>query len=193
MSYRRGSRRIFAYGFLCCVAVLGVTLVLLRSCLAAFEREESLHAAINAGDADKVRQLIREGVDVNATLTDGWRPLTLAAYHNELEIAKILIEAGADVNSGLGLWHPFQGSTPLLYALKNREFVELLLASGADVNARDYYGRTAFMWASALHNTSLVERLMEAGAEVNGADKEGVAPLLYAAGFPPRGFSSRTL
>ncbi|MDQ0202002.1 ankyrin repeat protein [Neobacillus ginsengisoli] len=45
-----------------------------------------------------IRKLIKEGVSINAQDTKGRTATMIATYKNDIETAKVLIEAGADVN-----------------------------------------------------------------------------------------------
>ncbi len=53
---------------------------------------------IQLGDYDAVRALIQQGEDVNKKST-GLTPLMFAARHNQPEIAQLLIDNGAKLNS----------------------------------------------------------------------------------------------
>ena len=53
---------------------------------------------IQMGDFDAVRSLIQQGEDVNKKST-GLTPLMFAARHNQPEIAQLLIDNGAKLNS----------------------------------------------------------------------------------------------
>ena len=55
--------------------------------------------------------------------------------------------------------------------------IGLLLAAGADVNARGEYGRTPLHSAARFNeNPAMIEALLEAGADVNARDKNGGTP-----------------
>ncbi|EOD08245.1 ankyrin, partial [Emiliania huxleyi CCMP1516] len=56
--------------------------------------------------------------------------------------------------------------------------VQLLLARGADANARDKKGETPLLKAAARGQTAL---LLARGADANARDKKGETPLLKAA------------
>ena len=75
--------------------------------------------------------------------------------------------------------------TPLMLAVDhgNIDSVRKLLAAGADVNAKDVFGRTALAYACSSGRASddVIELLLSAGADPNAADKAGVAPLYSAA------------
>jgi ankyrin repeat protein len=72
--------------------------------------------------------------DVNATNGDDENALHLAAHRNDLEAARLLIEAGINIDQRGDL-----GRTPLHYAVSfgHRDMVLLLIESGADVHACD--------------------------------------------------------
>jgi ankyrin repeat protein len=50
------------------------------------------------------------------------------------------------------------------------EIVQLLLEKGADVNAKNKYGRTALIYATERGYTEIVQLLLEKGADVNAKD-----------------------
>src|SRR6266404_2468621 len=52
--------------------------------------------AAQKGDVETVRSLLKQHSDVNARQADGATALSWAAYRDELEIADILIGAGAN-------------------------------------------------------------------------------------------------
>ena len=58
---------------------------------------------------------------------------------------------------------------------KTAEETKRLINAGADVNAKDWYGRTALMKACTAEQTKL---LIDAGADVNAKDKGDYAPLI---------------
>lgn len=85
-----------------------------------------IDAVIN-NDIEMVRQLLEEGADPNVCIDEAQlRPLHFAAQNNSLEIAKLLITAGADVHART---IP-DDETPLEVAKLHghRAFVELILS-----------------------------------------------------------------
>ncbi|HCT4436794.1 TPA: ankyrin repeat domain-containing protein [Klebsiella aerogenes] len=73
-------------------------------------------------------------------------------------------------------------AAPGILKKNGEEIVALLLKSGADVNAVNNDGETAF-YQAINHNrsTSVIKALTDAGADVNKADNEGTSPLMLAA------------
>lgn len=71
---------------------------------------------------------------------------------------------------------PWQHDIPLFRAVEsgNRECVRLLLAAGADANARDSSSRTAMYYANTLE---VLHALMEAGVPIEDSDTYGSSPL----------------
>ena len=101
--------------------------------------EKMMLEGIRDNDLKKVAWALNLGLDIN-TLLDGFTPLHLAVIWNRIEIAKLLIDSGADVMAKEDRY----GRTPLHEAVywRNIELAKLLIASGADVNAKTNYGFT---------------------------------------------------
>jgi ankyrin repeat protein len=94
------------------------------------------------------------------------------------EVAKLLIEKGADVNA-----RDKTGFTALMWSgqMDRAELVKLLLDKGADVNAKEYKGRPALMQFAMFGRPEVVQPLLDRGADVNVKDKDGLTALMYAA------------
>ena len=85
----------------------------------------------------------------------GFTPLMFAAQAGDLESARILLEAGADVNAATRN----DGSALVQATINGQEKAALfLLENGADPNAPDGYGLTALHWAVQEGLTTLVSR-----------------------------------
>jgi len=108
-------------------------------------------SAIKENDIKTVRKLVREGVDVNACEVDEDCPyyskrakphLVHAALYGQLEILKVLVDAGADIHVT-----DYVGSTLLMdWVLdeENRgEGITYIVALGLDPDRQDDYGSTA--------------------------------------------------
>jgi hypothetical protein len=100
-----------------------------------------IHTATLLGDLDAIKQHIKAESDLNVKEPAvGSTPLISAAVFGKTEIARALIEAGAEVNLKNN-----EGSTPLHSAafLCRLEIVEMLLENGADKDLLNNYGSTA--------------------------------------------------
>ena len=116
---------------------------------------------------------------------DGFTALHLTAFFGKPEAARILLRAGAEV--GAVSRNPLEVQ-PLHSAAAGRhhEVCRLLIASGADVNARQRHGFTPLHAAAQHGDVELVELLLSAGAsatELTGAG-ETPAATAEAAGHP---------
>jgi len=58
--------------------------------------------------------------------------------------------------------------------------VQLLIGEGADLNARDYLGNTALIYAAQLGYEEIVKDLIGKGADVNASNREECTALTYA-------------
>ena len=74
------------------------------------------------------------------------------------------------------------GETYLLKAIGRGDVAEVkrLLASGANVNAKNNDGETPLHWASGEGHAGMVKRLLASGANVNAKNKYGQTPLHVA-------------
>jgi ankyrin repeat protein len=138
--------------------------------------------AVKAGDVAAVRALLGQDVDVNAAEADGTTPLHWAAHGqrtDHLEIARLLLAAGAGVNVGNRY-----GVRPLSLACVtgNAPMVAALLEAGANPNTTLMEGETALMTAARSGNADAVALLLDAGADVNAQEHwRGQTALMWAA------------
>jgi ankyrin repeat protein len=155
-------------------------------------RTPLLVAAMSDGSAPIVRLLVSKGADIQAKDFLKTTALKAAAFGNDTETVRLLLEAGLDPNAA-----DLPGLTPLMMAAGwngNLETVKLLLAKGAKVNAvsrpvmglptriapSKFGNLTALLMAAPFGPPALIETLLDAGAEVNGKDVRGMTPLMLA-------------
>eukprot|EP01006_Ploeotia_vitrea_P017308 TRINITY_DN48408_c0_g1_i1.p1 TRINITY_DN48408_c0_g1~~TRINITY_DN48408_c0_g1_i1.p1 ORF type:complete len:684 (+),score=76.64 TRINITY_DN48408_c0_g1_i1:30-2081(+) len=141
-------------------------------------------AASQEGNVDCVKALVAvEGISLDRTrITDGATALYLAAEAGYPDVAKLLVDAGAQCNTAT----TEDGSTPLIVASQcgNVEVVSLLLKSGCDVNAaRNRMGCHASPLSVACVNghVEVVKLLVSNGADINQPTIEQETPLYVAA------------
>ena len=137
-----------------------------------------LSDAVRAGDAERARLLIADGVDVSGRDGEGTTALHWAALNDDVETAKLLIAAGARVAAA----NRFD-ATPLALAAENGStaFLELLLDAGADPDAATPEGETALMTVARSGRADAVRLLLDRGADPNRAEGwRGQTALMWA-------------
>jgi uncharacterized protein len=169
-------------------------------------RASALIAAITGGDADAVRELVREDPALaSARDGNGLPVLLLALFHQQREAADALLEADpelgileaaaagrADRLRELLAADPDairertpEGFTTLGLAafLGGPEAVQVLLEHGADADddADNPFGVRPVHAASAAHDHRTMRLLLEAGADPNQRQQGGFVPLHEAA------------
>jgi hypothetical protein len=141
--------------------------------LAAVSLDEELFEAVKSGDAARVKELLRRGANPNARDEYGLCPLHYAPWNRRAEVARVLLEHGADVNARA------LSMTPLHRAATfgNVEVARVLLEYGADVNAKDKKGWTPLHIAATDGHVGVVELLLERGADPSIKNEEDKTPL----------------
>ena len=117
----------------------------------------TLMYAIEKGNKDIVEALLSKKISLNEN--DG-KELYLAVKDNKLEIAKLLIENKADVNTR------YDNKTYLMIAAENnnKEMAELLISKKADINTKVYDNKTALHYAFDNNNFEMYDYLKSKGA-----------------------------
>lgn len=141
--------------------------------------------------AAKAEILLKAGADPNARTDTGQRSvLHLAVFGGSLDLIKMLLAAGADLEA-----LDDYGRTPLVQACmssplwpegRQEELVRLLLDSGAEVNPPPtgipgLDPELPLVWAAFDCGPEVVKMLLAAGCPVNGAGPNGLTPLMTAA------------
>ena len=136
--------------------------------------------AAKRGDQAAVRALLAQKADVNARQPDGGTALHWAVWHEDVELAAMLLRAGANPNPA-----NLTGATPLQLAAVNGNaaIIELLLKAGVDANAPlSKYNDTALMLAARTGKPEAIRVLLEHGADVNARETwGGTTALMWAA------------
>ena len=188
----------------CAVLVFGLA----GTALAA--EKPTLADAAERGYGALVRTLLEGGAGVNVPQVDGMTALHWAVYHDDAEMAGLLVRSGADVNAENRYGVPplsvaatngsadivtllldagadanatlRGGETVLMTAARTGSLgaVRALLAKGADPNAREEREQTALMWAAAEGNAAVTHALLEVGANMHAKLKSGFTPMFFA-------------
>ena len=127
-----------------------------------------------------MKKLADSGIDVNCAAPNQYTstPLHYASLNGHLEVAKLLLEKGANVNCQDDCkW------TPLHYASESGhlEVAKLLLEKGANVICQDIRKLTPLHYASMKGHLEVVKLLLEKGANINSQNSHNDTPLYIAA------------
>src|SRR5437588_7557310 len=140
--------------------------------------EPNIFESAATGRVERVRELIKKNPELaHAWSPDGWTVVHLNFNHPE--VAKVLIDAGADLN--LNSKNKLN-ATPLQGAAANNwlELARLYLAHGANPNSRNEEGTSPLAEAAANGFPDFAKLLINSGANVNQKDDKGKTPLAYA-------------
>jgi uncharacterized protein len=139
----------------------------------------SLYAASENGDPELLKAVlaISTGKLNEPDPLSGLTPLMYAIRGNDVEVAKILIEAGADLNR-----RNAEGTPPIAKVLGNQETVmlQLLLDKGAAVDAKNGEGCTALTIAVTYGYPNAVQLLLHRGADIEAVDSSEHTALSHA-------------
>jgi len=147
---------------------------------AATNGNTALVDAVKNQDAESVRALLKQHVDVNAPQADGTTALHWAAHWGDMETVDALLREGADATA-LNRY----GATPLSEAVRigGAPLIGKLLKAGADPNTLvTSQAETVLMKASRDGNLDAVKVLLDHGAEVNAKENfRGQTAVMWAA------------
>lgn len=139
-----------------------------------------LVACSSSGDApDAAASPSPSPSGIDATDANGATALIRAAYANDVEAAKVLIEVGADVNR-------LDSKQQSAYLIATSEvgddprLLEVTLDAGADVNAKDSSNGTGLVRAAHRGYPQIVDRLIAAGIDLDHVNRLGWTALLEA-------------
>ncbi|GFF58618.1 uncharacterized protein PAC_14618 [Aspergillus udagawae] len=144
-----------------------------------------VESAARLGKHRLLRLLIDSGADsTRLTGNRGYRLLQSAASKNEIEVAQLLVDCGAAVDSQ-AVDGPYGSHTPLHLAIAEGhvDMVKFLLAKGADREKPQRYAPsyTPLQWAMYHHRHDIIKLLIEAGTDVYKITTDlGLSALEYA-------------
>ncbi|GBE61235.1 ankyrin repeat domain containing protein, putative [Babesia ovata] len=148
----------------------------------------ALHYASAAGSAPCVEYLLASGVDVNLADRKGWTAIHIAVSKNFTDVAKMLVDAGANITTLLKhkcapvrLMDVYSPAIHFAAIKGNKEITQLLLDHGATLNDLDSANMTPLHYAAFRANTEYLRFLLDNGAVVNVRDANGRSPFHAAA------------
>ena len=129
--------------------------------------------AATLGNAARLAELLaRDPRQLNSWSPDGFTPLHLACFFGQEQVARVLLERGAD--PAAVAQNPMRVQ-PLHSAAAGRQLgiVRMLLEKGAPVNARQHLGWTALHEAANQGNGEMAETLLRHGADPSAGNDDG--------------------
>lgn len=148
-----------------------------------YEFTEIIKLLVNAGATvndilfesickDGLTELVKMIIDKGKSVNSNKRLLSVVSINGHLEVIKLLVNAGIDINS-------YDALTIASYK-GYRNIVEFLVKNGADVNIRDKDSYTPLMYACKKGYINIVEFLIKSGANVNVKTTDNNTPLILA-------------
>jgi hypothetical protein len=145
-----------------------------------------LHHAANGPD---VQYFLRQGAPINGVKLIEWgdghqhweTPMLTAFVDGRLDVARALIDRGADVDAPNSIVLPSGGgfahtTLHMLVTSGKASHATALIAAGADVNRQTTLGWTPLHFAAQNDDVEMVRVLVRAGADPNIVDLDGDSP-----------------
>jgi len=150
-------------------------------CLAEWAMTEGIldvHKVAMSGTADQAKELLESSTsNVNVADVRGVTPLHFACRRGNVDVAKVLLEAKADVNLKTQL-----GRQPLHAAAEqgSTELTKMLLEVGANMETGDARMQTPLHWAVRSNQNEVVKLLVESRADLSAKTIGGYTPYSMA-------------
>lgn len=146
----------------------------------------SFGEAVALGDVERVKRMLADDPSLlHSRTSDGYPATGLAIFFRHGELARWLIEQGADVNAYAD--NPNRvAPVHAAAAACDHETMKLLIARGADVNAKQVMDYTPLHGAASRGDIDMAKLLLAHGADRNarGADGKSVADVAREHGHP---------
>ena len=124
------------------------------------QNENILHAIVYSGDINRLNFIIKQGykLNIDEKTMDGATPLLISIALRESNMAKVLINNGADVNIPDN-----EGLTPLHIACQEGdiELAKVLIEKGANIRSKTAKGNYPIMLAIANDHEELSKMLFQ--------------------------------
>lgn len=153
------------------VLILAVAFILPIAAHAEIDGDDQVAytQALRDGDVKTVQKYLNTGLNVNEQFFT-WTAIQIAANKGQLEVVKLLLEKGADINYK----HPITMMTSFhLAAFENHpEVVKYLASKGADINIKMRGDVSIIRALRDAGNTTMVDLLLSLGVKDDGCKEE---------------------
>ncbi|CAK1367200.1 unnamed protein product [Cercospora beticola] len=143
---------------------------------------EKLFAAVRDVKVDQVKSFCSQGADLSARNAQGLQPLHLAANNGSLEVVKVLVSYGANIEATT---NDNDGMVPLHLACREQKTpvaLYLIRTAGANIHVQDKHGNWPLNRAAIKGDLQVIKALLTAGADLECVGYLGWHPLHHAAG-----------
>jgi ankyrin repeat protein len=139
--------------------------------------QETVLTAAREDDVEAMKQYIAAGADINQSGELGATPLSIAAFRGNVEMVRLLLDAGATFE--IGVFH-----TAIAESNDDTEIVQVFLDHSVEIDkqAEIGNGHTALMYAAEFGHIEVGKLLLENGADINAGDNFN-DPALNVAAF----------
>jgi len=173
--------KLAAYKTITLISLL--LLILLLGLQIVFSNNDDLYSSVVKGNVRKVRKFIKRGDDINVTDQKGQTPLHQIAGGGFIQMRP---------RNPFVRFNPFNkrqlaGGTHVAPDIC-LTIAKLLIANGADIHAKDFYGHTPLHKTGWTRNSEVAKLLITSGADVNAKDNYGQTPLLFSLKLGTYGF-----
>lgn len=110
-------------------------------------------------NSEELKNSLNTIIDINEKDPEnGWSLLSVSAFNHSLECVKLLLDNNANINSISN-----KGTTVLMYAKtkvfenRNFDFLNYLIARGADVNVKDNFGKDILDYVKEKEDEEMIE------------------------------------
>ena len=139
-----------------------------------------LHAAAEGGNTSIVRSMLSCNIDINSKDDESSAtPLIIAVMHNHVEVAKYLLQEGADIS--LTTESDKRNALHIASQYGSVEAIEMLLSYDSRPDLRDGEGNTPLACAAACGQIEAVNCLLKHGADPLLKGENGWSILHFAA------------
>ena len=163
------------------ILIIFVLLIFQKQAFAQKNNTPDLFEICRNGDVATLTKMLKKDAKlVNYKQSNGFTPLIIASYNGQTEIAKILLEKGADINA-----QDKSGNTALmgLCFKGNLELIKLFLAnkeSKININLVNFNNASALIFAATFGHIEIAKALLASGADKNLKDNTGKTAFNHA-------------